>query len=76
MAMVMTNTTALVAPLGATERMLGSNPLAVAIPGGEEGPVVIDFATSVAAYGKVRSTPPPIHTHRGTHLRAGTRTRA
>jgi LDH2 family malate/lactate/ureidoglycolate dehydrogenase len=35
------------------EKMLGTNPIAIAFPGFEEPPVVIDFATSTAAYGKV-----------------------
>ena len=33
--------------------MLGTNPIAIAFPGLEEPPVLIDFATSTAAYGKV-----------------------
>jgi L-2-hydroxycarboxylate dehydrogenase (NAD+) len=49
----MTNTTKLVAPLWGAERMLGTNPLAIAFPAGEEPPVVIDMATSAVAYGKV-----------------------
>ena len=49
----MTNATKLVAPLWGAERMLGTNPIAVAIPGKEEPAVVIDMATSTAAYGKV-----------------------
>lgn len=49
----MTNSTALVAPLWAAERMLGTNPIAVAIPANQEPPVVIDLATSATAYGKV-----------------------
>lgn len=51
--LAMTNTTALVAPVGASERMLGTNPLAAAFPAGEEQPVVIDFASSVVSFGKV-----------------------
>lgn len=49
----MTNSTALVAPLWGAERMLGTNPIAVAFPAAEEPPVVIDFATSATAYGKI-----------------------
>ncbi|HEV3238291.1 MAG TPA: Ldh family oxidoreductase [Gemmataceae bacterium] len=49
----MTNTTKLVAPLWGAERMLGTNPIAIAFPAGEEPPVVIDMATSAVAYGKV-----------------------
>lgn len=49
----MTNSTKLVAPLGGAERMLGTNPIAIAFPGGEEPPVVVDLATSAVAYGKV-----------------------
>lgn len=49
----MTNTTKLVAPLWGAERMLGTNPIAIAFPGLEEPPIVIDLATCAAAYGKV-----------------------
>lgn len=49
----MTNTTKLVAPLWGAERMLGTNPIAIAFPGLKELPVVIDLATSAAAYGKI-----------------------
>lgn len=49
----MTNTTKMVAPLWGAERMLGTNPVAVAFPGLEEPPVVIDMATTAAAFGKV-----------------------
>lgn len=49
----MTNSTKLVAPLWGSERMLGTNPLAIAFPGLEEPPIVIDIATSACAYGKV-----------------------
>jgi len=33
--------------------MLGTNPLAIAFPGAEEPPIVIDFASCTAAYGKL-----------------------
>ncbi|HEY6201234.1 MAG TPA: Ldh family oxidoreductase [Candidatus Binatia bacterium] len=49
----MTNTTKLVAPLWGAERMLGTNPLAIAFPGYKEPPIVVDMATSAVAYGKI-----------------------
>ena len=49
----MTNSTKLVAPLWGAERMLGTNPLAIAFPGLEEPPIVIDMATPAVAYGKI-----------------------
>jgi len=49
----MTNTTKLVAPLWGAERMLGTNPVAIAFPGLQEPPIVIDMATSAVAYGKI-----------------------
>lgn len=48
----MTNTTKLVAPLWGAERMLGTNPIAMAFPA-EPHPIVIDLATCAAAYGKI-----------------------
>lgn len=51
--MAMTNTTKIVAPLWGAERMLGTNPIAMAFPGMKEPPIVIDFATSTVAFGKV-----------------------
>jgi LDH2 family malate/lactate/ureidoglycolate dehydrogenase len=49
----MTNASALVAPTFSTERMLGTNPICVAIPAGEQPPFVADFATTTAANGKL-----------------------
>jgi LDH2 family malate/lactate/ureidoglycolate dehydrogenase len=49
----MTNASALVAPTHSKERMLGTNPISVAIPSGEEDPFVADFATTTAANGKL-----------------------
>jgi len=49
----MTNSTSIVAPLWGMERMLGTNPIAVAFPGKEEPPIVMDMATCAAAYGKI-----------------------
>ena len=49
----MTNSTKIVAPLWGAERMLGTNPIAIAFPGKKEPPIVIDMATSTVAFGKV-----------------------
>ncbi|WP_132054004.1 Ldh family oxidoreductase [Pseudocnuella soli] len=49
----MTNASALVAPTFSIERMLGTNPICVAIPAGEEPPFVADMATTTAANGKL-----------------------
>jgi LDH2 family malate/lactate/ureidoglycolate dehydrogenase len=43
------------APWGGTEPLLGTNPLAVAIPAGKEAPVVLDIATSVTSNGAIRT---------------------
>lgn len=49
----MTNASPLVAPTFSKERLLGTNPIAVAIPANEEPPYVGDFATTTAANGKL-----------------------
>lgn len=49
----MTNASALVAPTFSVERMLGTNPIAVAIPAKNEPPFVADFATTTASNGKL-----------------------
>ena len=40
---------------GSAENLLGTNPLAVAVPAGEEPPVVLDIATTVVSYGTVKA---------------------
>jgi L-2-hydroxycarboxylate dehydrogenase (NAD+) len=50
---VMTNASALVAPTFSIERLLGTNPICVAIPAGDEPPFVADLATTTAANGKL-----------------------
>ncbi len=49
----MTNASPLVAPTFSLERLLGTNPIAVAIPADTEPPFVADFATTTAANGKL-----------------------
>lgn len=51
--MAMTNASPLVAPTYATERMLGTNPIAVTIPTKSQPPFVADLATTTAANGKL-----------------------
>jgi uncharacterized oxidoreductase len=43
-----------VAPVGGKRPVLGTNPLCVGMPGGEDGPFILDFGTSATAEGKVR----------------------
>jgi L-2-hydroxycarboxylate dehydrogenase (NAD+) len=42
-------------PWGGLDMLLSTNPIAVAVPAGEEPAVVLDMATTVAAYGKVKA---------------------
>jgi L-2-hydroxycarboxylate dehydrogenase (NAD+) len=49
----MTNASPLVAPTYSLERLLGTNPIAVAIPADKQPPFVADFATTTAANGKL-----------------------
>jgi L-2-hydroxycarboxylate dehydrogenase (NAD+) len=42
-------------PWGGMEMLLSTNPIAVGLPGGSEPAVVLDMATTVAAYGKVKA---------------------
>lgn len=49
----MTNASALVAPTFSIERMLGTNPICVAIPAGKQPAFVADLATTTAANGKL-----------------------
>jgi len=42
-------------PWGGLDMLLSTNPIAAAIPAAEEPPIVLDMATTVAAYGKVKA---------------------
>jgi LDH2 family malate/lactate/ureidoglycolate dehydrogenase len=49
----LTNASPLVSPTFSKERMLGTNPISVAIPASEQPPFVADMATTTAANGKL-----------------------
>ena len=49
----LTNASPLVSPTFSKERLLGTNPISVAIPAKEEPPFVADMATTTAANGKL-----------------------
>ncbi len=40
---------------GGLDMLLSTNPIAIAMPGESEAPVILDMATTVAAYGKVKT---------------------
>jgi len=50
----MCNTRPLMPAPGGVERVVGNNPIAIAVPTAGEAPIVIDMATSEAAMGKIR----------------------
>ncbi len=58
--------TGIVAPFGGTKRLLGTNPLAAGIPMEGASPIIVDFATSVVAEGKIK-----IAFNKGTELPPG-----
>ena len=43
-----------VAPFGGTVRKLSTNPMVISFPYNEDGPVLLDFATTISAEGKLR----------------------
>ncbi|MEX0853774.1 MAG: Ldh family oxidoreductase [Bauldia sp.] len=49
-----TNALPTMAPLGGIDKIVGINPLSVAIPGGASDPFVLDFAFGATAHGKIR----------------------
>ena len=51
---VSTNALPTMAPWGGRDKILGINPLAVAIPSGQEPPIVFDGAFSASSHGKIR----------------------
>ncbi len=53
-------------PWGGSDSLLGTNPMAVAVPALEEPAIVLDMAPTVAAFGKVR-----LKAQRGEHMPVG-----
>lgn len=51
---VMTNSAPLMAPYGGKKREIGTNPISIGIPARNEKPIILDMASSVAAYGKIQ----------------------
>lgn len=51
----MTNASIFVAPTFGRDAMMGTNPIAVAVPAGEEKPWVLDMATSIVPFGKLET---------------------
>ena len=47
------NTYACMAPYGGSDKIIGTNPIVISAPAGEEYPVVLDISTSGVAFGKI-----------------------
>ena len=54
------------APYGGSDILVGTNPIAVAIPAMSEDPILLDMATTVTSYGKVK-----VHEQRGIPMPEG-----
>src|SRR5256886_12712882 len=68
----MTNATKSVAPLWGAERMLGTNPMAIAFPGLEEPPIVIDWPPRPRRTERARSPDASGNRFRSDGLSTGT----
>lgn len=49
------NTYAFTSPFGGADRLIGTNPIVVAFPAGEEYPMVLDISTTCVAMGKIQA---------------------
>ena len=49
------NTYAFTSPYGGADRLIGTNPIIVAVPAGEEYPMILDISTTFVAMGKIQA---------------------
>lgn len=49
------NTVKCVAPFGGADSLLGTNPIVVSAPAGEELPLILDISTTITAMGKIQA---------------------
>jgi L-2-hydroxycarboxylate dehydrogenase (NAD+) len=62
----LTNSSPLVVPTGGRRRMVGTNPIAIAVPGGDDRPFVLDMATSTVPVGRLE-----VYSRKGLPLQPG-----
>ena len=54
-ALVCCNTYAFTSPYGGADRLIGTNPIVVGVPAGQEYPMVLDMSTTNVAMGKIQA---------------------
>ena len=54
-ALVCCNTYAFTSPFGGADRLIGTNPIILGVPAGEEYPIVMDISTTCVAMGKIQA---------------------
>lgn len=54
-ALLCCNTYAFTSPFGGADRMIGTNPIILGVPAGEELPIVMDISTTCVAMGKIQA---------------------
>ena len=54
-ALVTCNTYAFTSPFGGADRLIGTNPIIMGVPAGEEYPIVMDISTTFVAMGKIQA---------------------
>ncbi len=54
-ALVCCNTYAFASPFGGADRLIGTNPIIVGVPAGQEYPMILDMSTTKVAMGKIQA---------------------